>query len=324
MAYDITQLGSALEFDTTDTTWGIYNSSVQIDDTHVMNFWAGSGNDGYTQIFEINTSTGDIIPLGSALEFDTSNGIFHSCVKIDDTHVMNFWRGNDADGFTQIFEINTSTGSITPLGSALEFDTSDGHHNSCVKIDDTHVMNFWTGNDGRTQIFEINTSTGDITPLGSALEFDTIYGSFNSCVKIDDTHVMNFWAGSGYDGYTQVFEINTSTGDITPLGSALEFDTIKGTYNSCVKIDNTHVMNFWTGNDSDGFTQIFEINTSTGAITPLGSALEFDTISASYNSCVKIDDTHVMNFWTGFGFYGYTQIFEINIPSTFTPYVMLI
>jgi peroxiredoxin len=159
----------------------------------------------------------DITQLGSALEFDTSNGAHNSCVKIDDTHIMNFWAGSGNDGFTQIFEINTSTGSITKLGSALEFDTAEDRFNSCVKIDDTHVMNFWAGSGGRTQIFEINTSTGDITPLGSSLRFDTSNGARNSCVKIDDTHVMNFWARSDYDGYTQVFEINIpSTSTFTP------------------------------------------------------------------------------------------------------------
>jgi hypothetical protein len=315
----ITPLGAALEFDPDN---GQYNSSFLIDPTHVMCFWTSGGSDGYCQIFEINTSTGAVTPLGVALEFDVIIGTFNSAILIDSTHVMNFWRGVGNDGFCQIFEIDTVTGVITPLGAALEFDNLDNIYNSALLIDSTHVMCFWSGvaADGYCQIFEINTGTGVVTPLDVALEFDAINGSYNSALLIDSTHVMCFWSGDGADGYCQIFEINTGTGVVTPLDVALEFDVINGSYNSALLIDSTHVMCFWSGDGSDGYCQIFEINTGTGVVTPLDVALEFDEIQGTHNSSFLIDDTHVMCFWSGDGSDGYCQIFEIDtITGVITP-----
>ena len=311
-SYDITAQSTALEFDTAN---GKYNSCYQIDSNHFINFWSGDGDDGYTQVFEVNESTKAITAKGTPLEFDTVNGAFNSCFKIDSNHFINFWSGAGSYGYTQVFEVNLSTWAVTAKGSALQFETSVGVFNSCFKIDSNHFINFWRGanDDGFVQVFEVNLSTWAVTAKGTAVEFDTAYNASNSCYQIDSNHFINFYAGAaGSYGYTQVFEVNLSTWAVT-VKPRLQFDSNGANYNSCYQIDSNHFINFWSGAGSYGYTQVFEVNLSTWAVTAKGSVLQFHS-AVNSNSCYKIDDNHFINLWSDTGAI-YTQSFEVNTST---------
>ncbi len=84
-----------------DTTNGIYNSLVKIDDTHFILAYAGYGTDGFIKTFSIDGSY-NITEIDS-LEHDTTNGTLNSLVKIDDTHFILAYQGTDDDGFIKTF-----------------------------------------------------------------------------------------------------------------------------------------------------------------------------------------------------------------------------
>ena len=204
----------------------------------------------------------------------------------------------------------------------MEFDTVYGLYNNCYKIDSNHFINFWRGGgslNGFVQVFTVNTSTWAVTTAGAILEFDTVNGLYTSCSKIDDNHFINFWSGADSDGFVQVFTVNTSTWEVTTAGAILEFDTVYGLYNSCYKIDDNHFINFWSGADSDGFVQVFTVNTSTWAVTTTTARLEFDTQTGSFNGCYEITTGYFINFFQGgAGADGYAQVFNVALPSTIT------
>jgi len=77
-------------------------SPVLLDDGHVMLFWAGTDNDGFCRIFELDGSW-NVSALGSPLEFDTTNGYFHAASLAGDYRVVNFWAGSGDDGFARVF-----------------------------------------------------------------------------------------------------------------------------------------------------------------------------------------------------------------------------
>lgn len=325
---EVIPLGSALEFDTSEN---FHNSAFLIDPTHVMNFWDGGGNGTtHCRIFEISAVTGTITPLGVSSAFGLNSGLFSNAFLIDPTHAINFWQ--DYAPLCQLFAIDTATGTITPMDSPLQFavnESGDTRH-SAFLIDTTHVMNFWEGTNyaattnrgGFCQLFEIHTGTGTVTALGTALEFGLEHAVDNSAFLINATHVMNFWSGgTNGSGFCRIFEINTATGTIISLGTALEFDTNAGVDNhSAFLIDATHVMNFWRGSGGViGFCQLFEINAATGDTTPMGTPFPFDnsTRAVGYDSVIKaflVDATHVMSFRsTDEG--GFCQVFEIDTTT---------
>ncbi len=202
----VTTANAPLEF---DTQYGQYSSCYQIDSNHFINFWSGEGNDGYVQVFTVNTSTWAVTTAADRLEFDTVLERWSSSHQIDSNHFINFWMGESSDGYVQVFTVNTSTWAVTTANAPLEFDTQYGQYSSCYRIDSNHFINFWLGeaNGGYVQAFAVNTTTWAVTTANAPLEFDTVFGFYSSCYQIDSNHFINFWAGEGFGGYVQVFAV---------------------------------------------------------------------------------------------------------------------
>ncbi len=263
-------------------------------------------------------ATWDITTAAASLEFDTSSGLYNACYKIDDNHFINFWEGIYNDNYVQVFEVNTTTWAVTTAAASLMFDANSGVSNSCLNVDTNHFINFGVGssaNIGDVQVFEVNTTTWAVTTANDPLTFDTTSGISNASCKVDGNHFINFWRGADLHGFAQVFEVNTTTWAVTTANAWLEFDTTWGDQHSCFLIDENHIINFWRGADIHGFAQVFEVNTTTWAVTTAAASLEFDTRSCEYNSCYKIDDNHFINFWEGYGGDGYVQVFEVNTST---------
>jgi len=147
------------------------------------------------------------------LEFDTQNGNYSNCCKIDTSHFINFWLGTSSDAYVQVFTVNTSTFAVTTANTALKYFNDDISANSCFMIDSTHFINFWQdslGIDGEVQVFAIST-TYAVTTANSALTFDAGNGNYNSCQQIDANHFIVFYAGTDVDGFAVVITVNTST-----------------------------------------------------------------------------------------------------------------
>ncbi len=154
----VTTAAASLEFDTDN---GQYNSALKIDSNHFINFYGGSGSDGYAEVFAVDTSTWAVTTTATRKEFDTNNGLHNSACQIDTNHFINFWTGAAAttDSRAQVFTVNTTTWAVTTAADLLQFDTDTGSFNNAYKIDTNHFINFWSGtdNDGFVQVFTVNT-----------------------------------------------------------------------------------------------------------------------------------------------------------------------
>jgi len=156
-----------------------------------------------------------------------------------------------------------------------------------------------------------------VTTAGAVLEFDITQGSYNSCCAIDSNHFINFWSGELTDGYTQVFTVDTSTWAVTTAAATLEFDTVLNQWNTSWQVDSNHFINFYTGDSSDGFVEIFTVNTSTWAVTTAAARLEFDTQTGTHNASCQIDTNHFINFWQGGAATtdSFAQVFTVNTTT---------
>jgi hypothetical protein len=195
-----------------------------------------------------------------------------AAVKMSDSKVAVFWSGVDNDGFCANYELDQETGTMTQIGTPLEFDTGSASNIKVIAIDSNFVLVVWTGvsGDGFAQIF--NTAFTSIIAVGTALEFDTANGEDFTLAQIDSTHFICFYQSTGSDGVATVFAVDTGVG-VTEPGSPLTFDSTANSYNSCVALGNgTHFINFWF-NGTNLSAQTFSVNTGTWAVTAIGSAL---------------------------------------------------
>jgi len=300
------------------------NSSAKIDDTHVIHFFENTNKQGTVEVVGIDTDGVSFTRL-SQLVFEynnVTNNKYFSCCKLSESsnyaYFACFWRGKDDDevlhGYCQIFSVNLNNYSVLALGVKQIYSSDvSTSYNSSAKIDDTHVINFYTiGTNSYSVVISVDGSFS-IT-VDSPSSFIVGPANFNSCKFIDSTHIINSWSDTEFKA--QVFSINLSTYVVTPISTP----TVIGSYglnsNSLDVIDLTHFVNFWQkSSDSTNNCQIFEVNTGTGAITPMDSPLNFDTPNtATYNSCSLIDSTHVVNSW-GTSTLSKSQIFKLNTTT---------
>lgn len=301
----VTPIGSPITF---AAGVGSNNSCVLVDSTHVVNFWAGSGNDGFVQAFEIDGSY-NLTALGSALEFDTSFGLYNSAQFVDSTHVINFWAGatGPVQVHAQVFELDGSY-NVSAVGSPIQLDTSQssGAITSCkLTGDDFHFVCAWddsASDNGVARVVEVNDTTYAVTALDSVFTFNS-GGAQNtqggiSCETMDDEHIVIAWYNSSSPSglFLQVFNINLSTYEITAVGTAFD-EPIEGGYLSLELLEDTHLLMFWEGTTNNGFVRIYDVDIATGDISPVAAALNFDT-NIALNRSARLQSTLYVNTWT--------------------------
>ena len=225
----------------------------------------------------------------SSLEHDTTNGTYNSICKIDDTHFVVAYQGSTAHGFIKTFVVNADK-SVTEIDS-LEHEGTSCSHCSLSAIDSQHFVLAYSGvdGDGFIKTFSCDSGFDNITQIDS-LEHDTDRGEHNSLVIIDATHFILAYNGELSDGKIKTFSTDANCDNIAEIDSIEHTLGAPSTYNSLVKIDDTHYILACTGDGNDGFIHTFSISASY-AITSL-KKLEHDTSYGLFSSLAAIDATH--------------------------------
>jgi len=256
---------------------GTHFSLAKINSTHYLcTFADNQDRSGIILIVDIDDWT---ITNTSIVEFDANPFVEGSLMKIDDNHYLSTYAGLDNDGYAVIIAV---TGTTITNGTPIEHDTGYGRYNSLGQIDSTHFINayFGTDGDGYARIFTVNTED-DTVSAGTAYEFDDYYGGYHSLVQIDSTHYLNAYRGtSGFNGQSIVLIVNQTDWTITN-GTAHEFDTSAGKYNSLVQIDSTHYLNAYAGLDDDGYAIVLIV--------------EIPSPPADTCTCPGINQNHIVN-----------------------------
>ena len=211
--------GTPHEFDTIE---GRTPALSQIDSTHYLCAYTGSGDDGWATILTVNTETWTITK-GTPFEFDADKGKTPALAQIDSTHYLCAYEGgsggNPDNGWATILTVNTGSWTITN-GTPFEFDADKGKTPALAQIDSTHYLCAYEGgpggnsNDGWATILTVNTGTWTITN-GTPFEFDTVKGNTPALSQIDSTNYLCAYTGGGDDGWATVLTVNTGTWTIT-------------------------------------------------------------------------------------------------------------
>ena len=287
---------------------------AQIDNTHYLCAYRGWDGGGQSVVLAVNTTTWTI-SNGTTFEYESFVAKTPALTQIDDDNYLCAYEGSNSDGWAVILTVDPIAWMITK-GTPFEFDTQKGKTPALTKIDDTHYLCTYTGNDddGWATVLTVDTDTRLITKE-TPYEFDTQKGKKPALLKIDDTHYLCAYEGKDSDGWVTVLTVNTGAWTITKE-TPFEFNTQKGKTPALSKIDDTHYLCTYTGNDDDGWATVLTVNTSTWAITQ-GTSFEFDTQKGKTPALSKIDDTHYICVYTGSDDDGWSVVLIIN-PTAWT------
>lgn len=319
--YSLTDVNT--DIDSTDNR-GFF--SIAYDSTHFLVLQSvGTGTSGDAQVAIINTSTW-AVTTGATLGWAADCCKWMTGAKIDTTHFLAIWQGiNDDTSVAQVLLVNGTTWAVTTAGAAKSITISIGDGNTCSMIDANHAIHFYSGsgNDGYVGVLTINTSTWAITTAATPLEFETSQNSYNNCVKLDSNHFLNCFQGTDYDGFAQVFTVNTSTWAVTTAAAALEIDTAGYYHNACMLIDSNHALACWGTDTNAGvcYAQVLTINTTTWAVSTTAAKFTFNADHPYYlysftgGGGSMIDANHALITWNDQIYDSQAYVFEFNTST---------
>ena len=217
-----------LEHNTSDAT---HNSLVKVDHDTFALAYASTSNMGKIATFTI-TSDGATITELVDLEHDTNQATYNSLVKVTQETFALAYAGNGDDGFIKTFTINSDGTSGAVIGSKLtevtelEHNTSDGTHNSLVKVDDDTVALAYasTSDVGNIATFTITSDGATITEVYD-VEHDSSQAKSNSLIKMDDETFALAYMGEDDDGFIQTFTISGTASSSTSGGGSNSCDS---------------------------------------------------------------------------------------------------
>lgn len=179
--YAVTTAGALFTFEIGSNS---YNSSVSVGDgEHFANFWSGTGNVDYAQLFEVNTMTFDIIDLASPVTLGISNSApYNAAVLASSYKVVNVWRSSSDTGYAGVFNLQgdvvsydllyaqEADGDVKSLSGGVWTTRRSGIHNT-QKARFTQFLNYiWMVNGNASIGDPVATSNGgafgtDLVPL---------------------------------------------------------------------------------------------------------------------------------------------------------------
>jgi len=293
----ITTLGTPLEYDATN---GRFPECIKVDANHFLNFWSGTDNDGFAQVFTVNLTTWAVTATGTPLEFDTAGYFGGSVAQVDSNHFTLFYIDNSINGIVSNFEVNLTTYAVTEVGSPLTLVAVAMDYPSISPIGNgTHFIAAWTDTgDGKAQVYSVNTGTWNSTAIGSSFSFETTIASYIELSSLGDGEYFPVsWTGVGNDGFVAVLNVNQSTYAVTAAGSTLEFDTTSATQIKNVSLeDGEHFALCWL-NTNDPKIQIFEVDTLTYDITASTDVLSYGTDNAFKNFLILVNSDTLLGSW---------------------------
>ena len=291
-------LGTAFEFDVSSA---LYIKASRVDNDNYLVVWSGPGFDGFAQVLRVNSSTWAVTAISTALEFDTAAGLFFSVAQIDANHFVVFY-SNNTNGIATTLEINLSTFAVTKPGSSFTFQLGRTVNIECIPLGDgTRVLTLWvSAGVSKAQVFLVNTTTWNITAVGTSLTLSagSKYFSLESIGDIE--HFLCFFADNSNDGTAQVLNVNTTTYQVTTIGTPVVFDNTSVFINSSVSMGTGEdFVNFWKDGSGDTYSQIFSVDPITFAVTAVGRKLFVSTGEVSFNSLdsVAMNSFLIIGLW---------------------------
>ena len=222
--------GYAIIFEMTAPAWTVagkgyfeYDGSdgktpalVQVDATHYLCAYGGSGDNGYAVILAVNTGTWAVSKPAAApaeLEYDGSNGLNPALIQINSTKYLCAYEGNQNDGYAVVLNVNTSTWAITKAAVVfnydVEYDVDSGWTPELSKVNSTEYLCAWEsyGDDGAAGILVVDANTWTLSLWQDTIHFTDTCATPSLATQIDSQHFICLYNGSGTYIYANIFEI---------------------------------------------------------------------------------------------------------------------
>ncbi|UCE99535.1 MAG: type II secretion system protein [Planctomycetota bacterium] len=307
-------IGSAFEF---DASAGVSPAICKIDNAHYLCAYQGGGGDGYTVVLTVDTNNWTL-SKETPVVFDAVGGGAPALCQIDATHYLCAYEGGGSSGRAVVLTVNLVTWAINvgdySIYTGGTGQSAKGEKPALYRIDQEHYLCAYRDLDGkgRAVVLEVDTSSWDVSGL-TPFVFDSQQCIIPALAKVDETHYLCAYEGQDNDGWAIVLEVDTSSWDVSGL-TPFEFDTLQGMGPALAKIDETHYLCAYEGQDNDGWAIVLQVNTSNWNVSGL-TTLEFDTLQCTGPALLKVNDSHHLCAYQGDGEDGWAVVLEVDLSD---------
>lgn len=316
---EISNVIDTFEFDTTN---GMTPTSVIVSESAsssiVAIFYEGTQSDGFVTTIEISHDGSIIQSNIDTFEFDTTQGIEPSALKISDTTFAVVYRGAQGDGFAQTIEI-LNNGSIVGTIETLEVDDSDLNHANIFFIQESR--NF-------IGVTSAQTSVNGVLGLGFILDNGTINRTdrfvFNDTQanNVDSINVSNnivlvvYHADIGGDNFGGALETIAvlDNGSVTDTLDYQILDAGQGDSPAIARIDDNTFAIFYEGVGTNGIVKTFDIDPTTGIISSVIESFTYDSGDGQLPNAIPIGGNIILNVYEDASTQG--QLIALEISDT--------
>jgi len=321
------------------------SSVAKIDENHFLTVYQGNGHDGYAKTESEERAGKGWDGWAVVLEVDKYGGKDEKWCCVNGTleeGEYDWVDYRDAEGKEWLHYAGSESEADNQCGSCNELCTSKGYESgeetknqgyaTCNQWDHcscNNYLNAWGVTNYTAFAFEEEGGVG-ATTLARITE-ENLEGE-----QLRTVHFLAVYSGKDEESYTVVLEVDTTDWSVTKPGNRLGLvDDYVGnrlvqgsSYNSVVKLDDTHYLNFyqifypWGGGSygMDGVAVVLEVDPDTWDVTMKSEHLYNPSMSgyaaggSAYNSPVKINESdefvNVLNTFSAYG--DYVGVFRVN------------
>jgi len=284
---------------------------AQIDDTHYLCVYAGTGSDGYTVVLTVDANM--VITAGTPCQYTTpdySDARYPAVAQIDSTNYLCVYRGKVGSyNFQYAVVLTVDTGwtvtarALTQLDSTCSDTGCSCKYNRMVKLNDSDYLCVYsrdTSGPGYAEALrvEANDTNGWTITSGDPCVYDSVKGNMPDLARIDNTHGLCVYYDNQnpYKGdWAVVLTVDPQTLVVTK-GEPCDYDTSGGNAPAITQIDDTHYLTAYS--QSTGYAAVLTVNTGDWTISK-GTGSQFETASISTPALAKIDSTHYLCAYNG-------------------------
>ncbi|MDO9576690.1 MAG: T9SS type A sorting domain-containing protein [Candidatus Cloacimonadales bacterium] len=305
---------------TTETSYqydenGDYMGLARIDTTNFLITYCGDDEAAYASILNIDFDDWSIT-TETTIMYDSEFGYYNALSQIDDIHylgVHNMW---DVTGKAGVFTALPDVWSIS-YGTESVFESQSGFDFMLCKIDATHHLcvypSQYEGYIGRAVVLIVDPNNWTVTTASAPLTFTTESDAYSFLARIDDTHFLCVYQGQDSNGWAVVLTVNTLDWSIS-METPFEYDEQLGGEPNVTKIDSTHYLCTYKGEDADGYAVVLNVDPGDWTISR-GTPFEFDEMRADYPYLCKIDEAHYLCSYEGPGSDGWAVVLNVELPG---------
>ena len=313
---NISNIIDTFEFDTTS---GNTPTSIIVSEgassSIIATFYEGVQSDGFVTTFKV-LHNGSIIQTNiDTFEFDGTQGIEPSALKISDTTFAVVYRGTNGDGFAKTIEI-LNNGTIIGTIETLEVEDTDLNHANLFFIEES--KNFIGVTSSQTTVNGI-LGIGFIEDNGTINRTDRLVYNDTQANRADSINVTNnivlivYHADIGSDNFGGALE----TIEVLSNGSVVDtidyeiLDAGQGDSPSIARIDSDTFAIFYEGVGTAGIVKTFDVS-SLGIISSVIDSFTYDGGDGTLPNAITLNGNIILNVYEDAGTLGQLIAIEIS------------